>query len=162
MYIAFTWIYVNSCEFVSMYMNQNNFIWMCMNLHEYLRDSFNFISNDLTYSECKSLHKLCEYILNLFERCAHCLTAAHNRTARQPHTAARTAGQPHTAACTAAPCRTLPRVLPDTTALPHTAWIKMPNTTHRTLQTAHIRTPQLACISNNLMLIRNLYAFIPI
>jgi hypothetical protein len=31
-------------------------------------------------------------------------------------------------------------------ALPHTAWIKLPHTTHRTLYTAHSRTPQLTWI----------------
>ena len=79
--------------------------WNKMNLHAYI--------NMILFKIMWFIPNLYEFIRICFEfiyKYARCQTAAHCRTAGQPHTAARTAGQPHTAAHTAAHTATLPDI----------------------------------------------------
>jgi hypothetical protein len=111
---AFTWIYVNLCEFIWMY---EIFIWMCMNLHVHEHD---FISNYLIYSEFIRVYMNMLWIYLKICSLPDCRTLTHRWTAAHCHahcrmTAAHTAAHTtvHTAAlldiavCSAANCSTL-------------------------------------------------------
>jgi hypothetical protein len=121
-----TWIYVNLREFIWIHLNQKRIMWMCANLREYWQD---FILNHLIYSEFIRIYTNMLWIylkICTLPNCRtqpHCRTTAHCRA--HCRTAAHCCAHSHTAGHRRALCCTLP----------HTAWIRMPDS--RTPHTAH-------------------------
>jgi hypothetical protein len=124
---AFKWIKTILCEC----------IWICININVILFQTVWCIPN---------LYKFAQICVEFVWKCAHCCTAAHCRTARQPHRLPRALPD----------SRTLPRALlyrrPKPCALSHTAAHCMnsnagqPHTAHRLLHIVHSRTLQLTWI----------------
>jgi hypothetical protein len=105
---AFTWVYVNLCEFISIRLNQNNLFQMCMNLQEYYHDFILFISNYLVYSEFTRIYTNMSWIYWKICTLPDHWTAAHCRAhCWKPYTAAHTAKLSDTAVRSAAHCRSL-------------------------------------------------------